>query len=258
MAKGETYEDFISKFNTKKHKPNTDDCYTPPEIYEAVRQWVNDKVMPIEGVHIVRPFYPGGDYEHYDYPEGCLVLDNPPFSISRQIIRFYDERDINYFLFANGLTLFNSLSDKNTCILACGRLEYENGAKISTGFVTNVFPDNPAFVVAGDLFLTFQEIQDRGKRRNYKTKPVLKRFDPHVLTAASIQHLCTAGKFFVAPRNECQSVNVKLDCQVKPFGTALYVSDRIADFCQRHTEITNIELSEREWNIISELNRNQP
>lgn len=48
------YDGFVEKFKPKK---TTDD------------------------VPIVRPFYPGGDYENYDYPEGCVVVDNPPFSI---------------------------------------------------------------------------------------------------------------------------------------------------------------------------------
>lgn len=36
MAYGETYEEFVEKFKPKK---TTDDCYTPPLIYEAVKGW---------------------------------------------------------------------------------------------------------------------------------------------------------------------------------------------------------------------------
>ncbi len=82
MAHGETYEEFVDKFQPKK---TTDDCYTPPEVYEAVRQWVGDKVMPLaEGVEIVRPFRPGGDYQAEVYPEGCLVLPPEVYEAVRQ------------------------------------------------------------------------------------------------------------------------------------------------------------------------------
>lgn len=33
--KGETYEEFTEKFKPKKM---TADCYTPPEIYEVIKQ----------------------------------------------------------------------------------------------------------------------------------------------------------------------------------------------------------------------------
>lgn len=35
--KFEDYEAFVGKFKPKK---TTDDCYTPPEVYEAVADWV--------------------------------------------------------------------------------------------------------------------------------------------------------------------------------------------------------------------------
>ena len=31
MARGETYEEFTAKFEPKR---TTDDCYTPPEVYD--------------------------------------------------------------------------------------------------------------------------------------------------------------------------------------------------------------------------------
>lgn len=63
MAYGETYEEFVEKFKVKK---TTDDCYTPPEVYEKVKNWAVDH-YGLHGRKIVRPFYPGGDYENYEY-----------------------------------------------------------------------------------------------------------------------------------------------------------------------------------------------
>ena len=36
MPKSKTYEEFVEKFKPKK---TTDDCCTPPTIYEIVKQW---------------------------------------------------------------------------------------------------------------------------------------------------------------------------------------------------------------------------
>lgn len=79
------YDKFVEKFKPKK---TTDDCYTPPNVYEAVAQWVA-REYGLEPSRFVRPFYPGGDYEHHEYPAGCVVVDNPPFSIITPILRFY-------------------------------------------------------------------------------------------------------------------------------------------------------------------------
>src|SRR5699024_12759225 len=67
------YEGFVAKFQTKK---TTDDCYTPPAVYEAVKAWACRR-YGIDPARTVRPFWPGGDYERFDYPAGAVVLDNP-------------------------------------------------------------------------------------------------------------------------------------------------------------------------------------
>ena len=94
------YAGFVEKFKPKK---TTDDCYTPPMVYEAVKDWACRR-YGIDPACTVRPFWPGGDYEHFDYPAGAVVLDNPPFSCLAKIVRFYAERQIPYFLFAPALT----------------------------------------------------------------------------------------------------------------------------------------------------------
>ena len=55
------YKAFVEKFKPKK---TTDDCYTPENVYEAVRDWAVQE-YGLEGREIVRPFWPGGDYERY-------------------------------------------------------------------------------------------------------------------------------------------------------------------------------------------------
>nr|DAU28131.1 MAG TPA: DNA N-6-adenine-methyltransferase [Caudoviricetes sp.] len=102
MAQGETYEEFVEKF---KPKLTTDDCYTPPIVYDAVADWVAAEYK-LNRSRFVRPFYPGGDYEAFDYSGGVVVVDNPPFSILAQIVKYYTAHGIPFFLFAPSLTLF--------------------------------------------------------------------------------------------------------------------------------------------------------
>lgn len=132
----EGYDEFVDKF---EQKLTTDDCYTPPAVYDIIRDFVDREVAPLKGREIVRPFVPGGDYERYNYPENCVVLDNPPFSLYSKIVRFYLEKGIDFFLFGPSLTLF--VSNADACFVVANiPIKYENGAVVSTGFVTNMVP----------------------------------------------------------------------------------------------------------------------
>lgn len=133
----EDYEGFVEKFKPKK---TTDDCYTPAAVYDAVVEWVREHA-PIEGREIVRPFWPGGDYENYDYPANCVVIDNPPFSIITKIARFFQSKNVAFFLFAPHLTLFVSANADWTQIVTDGAITYDNGAVVRTGFISNLFGD---------------------------------------------------------------------------------------------------------------------
>lgn len=129
------YSEFVDKFKQKK---TTDDCFTPPLVYEAVKDWVVKEYRIPDDAEIVRPFYPGGDYEKHEYPDGCVVIDNPPFSILAEIKGFYREKKIKYFLFAPHLTLFSSKGEDERYIITDSDVIYENGAKVMTSFVTNM------------------------------------------------------------------------------------------------------------------------
>lgn len=62
------YQAFTDKF---KPKLTTDDCYTPDNIYEVVRSWVFEHYGLSADTPVVRPFWPGGDYQAEEYPDGC-------------------------------------------------------------------------------------------------------------------------------------------------------------------------------------------
>lgn len=105
------YKAFTDKFVPAK---TTDDCYTPPLVYEAVADWVA-REYGLDADKFVRPFYPGGDFEREEYPDGCVVVDNPPFSILSRICRFYVDKGIRFFLFAPTLTLFSGKHLEHSC-----------------------------------------------------------------------------------------------------------------------------------------------
>lgn len=151
----QTYKEFVEKFKPKK---TTDDCYTPPLVYEAVRSWAV-KEYGWEGREIVRPFYPGGDYENYDYPEDCVVIDNPPFSTISQIARFFNEKGIDYFLFAPHLTLF-SIRYARSHVVVGADIIYENGAKVNTSFIAS---QGATIRTSPDLYNLLEQAVEEGK-----------------------------------------------------------------------------------------------
>ena len=132
----EKYTAFVDKFKPSK---TTDDCYTPQPVMDVVSAWV-EKEYGISRERFVRPFWPGGNYQAFDYPAGCAVVDNPPFSILSGIVRWYVGRGIRFFLFAPALTLFNQRGNSRdvTYIAAGADVIYENGANVRTSFITNL------------------------------------------------------------------------------------------------------------------------
>lgn len=135
-GKTETYSEFIDKFKTKK---TTDDCYTPPEIYDEVLNYFV-KNYNVDKNKVIRPFYPGGDYKDVDYA-GKIVIDNPPFSILKQIVDYYKQNNIKFVLFAPALT--NQYCDNKTvgAVYVKKSLKYANGAVVKTCFITNLTTD---------------------------------------------------------------------------------------------------------------------
>lgn len=134
--KSKNYKEFVQKFERKK---TTDDCYTPYNIYKIVADYVanNFKINP---ERFVRPFYPGSDYESFDYSGGKVVVDNPPFSILSDIIDFYNAHGIPFFLFCNGLTSMGLRNSKRFgFVIIKQNIKFENGAKLKIAFVSNLF-----------------------------------------------------------------------------------------------------------------------
>lgn len=254
MAYGETYEEFVEKF---KPKLTTDDCYTPPIVYDAVADWVASEYK-LNRSQFVRPFYPGGDYEAFDYSGGVVVVDNPPFSILAQIVKYYTTHDIPFFLFAPSLTLFR-YGDFCT-VLACNvTVTYENGAQVNTSFITNLEPNEIRARSAPSL----NRAVDVANRANLSetTKTRLKCVYPKsVITAAQLEQYSLRGIDFSIPRAE--SVRISgLDSQ-KPYkksiyGDGLLLSEKLTQDREKadREKATVWTLSEREQDTIKKLGK---
>ena len=225
MAINETYEEFVEKFKPKK---TTDDCMTPPEIYEVVKDWVCGRYQ-VDPKVIVRPFWSGGDYENYGYPDGCVVLDNPPFSILSKICRFYLDRDIKFFLFVPSLTCLNA-DLRPTRIICDAQIEYENGARVRTSFVTNLGDGETIMESAPDLSLWINEAVNELHARKTKQLPKYD-YPDHVITSARMQYYAGHGVALKIKRRDAQFIRV-LDMQREHgksiFGGGLLLSDKAA------------------------------
>lgn len=182
LEKLNDYEGFVEKFKAKK---TTDDCYTPPAVYEAVLGWVKERYGIRENVPIVRPFWPGGDYEHFDYPEGCIVIDNPPFSILTKIVRFYSDRKVRFFLFAPSLTFVHYAKKNGVSIIPTNAaVAYENGAKIRTAFITDL-ELSPKIIISGKLNNLIKSANKQAKPKDRKKKKTA-YYPPCILTSTRL------------------------------------------------------------------------
>lgn len=225
--KGETYEEFVEKFKPKK---TTDDCYTPPEIYEVIKQWACNK-FGIDPNKILRPFWPGADYKKADYPEGYTVIDNPPFSILSQICEYYLELGIPFFLFAPSLTCFSGASTftKTSHIICDCSVVYENGATVKTSFITSFEPEIAART-APDLTRAVNDVAKMLRKEKTKQLPTY-TYPDYIVTAAMLQRYARYGVLFEVKQASCQRIRLLESQREKKkaiFGGGLLLSEKAA------------------------------
>ena len=218
MATNETYEQFVKKFTPKK---TTDDCYTPENVYIVISDWVC-KEYNADKSKFVRPFYPGGDYEKYNYLKDCFVVDNPPFSILTKIIKFYLDKNIKFFLFAPTLTLFSSNIVRHcTCIATGENIVYENGAKVPTSFLTNMDAPDVQVRTAPVLENMIKQAVTEYARKHKKSRTKYS-YPSNVLTSARMAMYGRRGLNLQIKRSECIWIN-RLDAQI-PLSKKIYGS----------------------------------
>ena len=257
MRDCDDYDSFCEKFTPKK---TSDDCYTPPNVYNAVIEWISTRYN-LEEKNIIRPFFPGGDYENVFYPKNCIVVDNPPFSILGKILEFYKEFGIQYFLFSPHLTLFGNSNAKNYIVTGTP-ISYENGAVVATSFVSNIF-DNKKIIVAGDLRNSIMKV-------NKKETRILPKYQypSNLLTVSRLSKILKKGLCFDIEENQIEKIS-QLESQ-KPYNKTIFgygflmsektkksieTLDAEAEAAEASGLVLEFSLSEREREIISRLGK---
>ena len=215
------YEKFVEKF---KPKHTTDDCMTHDAVYAAVRDWTVEKYGISPDVRIIRPFWPGADYQQADYTGDCVVIDNPPFSILSQIVRWYMARGIRFLLFAPTLMLFSVAKGEASYIVTSANVTYANGAKIPTSLVTNL--TDKKICVYSDLSRRMELADKRGYAAP-KGNPNAYQVPDNVVTAAKMKR-CARYANLEIDAKDTYPVS-KLDNMIKSvFGQGFLLSDKAA------------------------------
>lgn len=250
------YKEFEDKFKPKK---NTDDCYTPDSIYEVVADYVSTR-FKVDRDKFVRPFYPGGDYEKYNYMPDSVVVDNPPFSILTPIVKWYQLQGIKFFLFAPGLTIMGLTRYANIICTGYG-VTYENGANVNTSFVTNM-TDN--LIESSSELYTRLENADKENLQKIKKQLPKYVYPDNVLTATVVNALSKYGVDFEMKQENGYFIRA-LDSQrkfkKKIFGAGYLISDKkSAELKSAEIKAAGAigakivwELSERENEIVKTL-----
>lgn len=248
------YDAFVDKF---KPKLTTDDCYTPDPVYNAIADWVANE-YGVNRADFVRPFWPGGDYQRFNYPDGCVVVDNPPFSIIAQIERFYITRGIKFFIFAPSLTLFSGRDIEDiTYVSTYCDIVYENGAKVKTSFATNL----DTCIVRSAPTLSKAVKDAATTMRKEKTVELPKYVYPdNIITAAMVGRWSALGIEYRLERKDAVKVSA-LDAQKLKgktiFGSGFLISERAAAERAAAERAAAVvwELSPREMEIVKGLGK---
>lgn len=246
----EEYDEFIDKFEPKL---TTDDCYTPPAVYDAVLKFVGT-IANLKGKKIERPFFPGGDFENHPYTKASVVVDNPPFSILAKILRFYSQRQIPFFLFAPALTLFSATDCDLTYIISDVNITYENGAVVRTGFITNMIPDLRIWCCP-----EMKDLVEEAQPEEDKTKQGFV-YPDNIVTAATLGKITTRHIELKIRKASCEPIKTSDSAEEQGrslYGGGFILSDKAAAerAAAERAAATRLNLSDRERAIIERLNK---
>ena len=241
------YNAFVEKFEIKK---TTDDCYTPENVYQVIADWVA-KEFKVDKKNFMRPFYPGGNYQEAKYGKNKVVVDNPPFSILSQILKWYEDHGVKFFLFGPALTIITAVKCDLTYIIANANITYENGAEVQTAFITNMDPEY-RLRVEPELYKLIKEQNDVNVKGaelpNYA-------YPDHVIVPGQIQKLAKYGQTLRVKKTECVAIS-ELDEQKAEgkaiFGKGLLLAEKAA---AEKAAARKWQLSEREKKIVEQLGK---
>lgn len=185
-----------------------------------------------------------------------MVVDNPPFSILSEIIRWYDENGIKFFLFAPSLTVFSSSSSCAASLVCGGKITYENGAVVPTSFVTNL--EDCRARSCPDLYKVIEEADEENQKQFKRTLPKYK-YPDEVLSAAMLRYMSEHETSLTISREDSYFIRA-LDAQKEAgnngiFGSGYLLSEKAAaeKAAAEKASATVWELSEREREIVRKL-----
>ena len=244
------YESYIAKF--RDNPKTTDDTYTPSDVYDAILKYVGE-VYDMTDKVILRPFYPGGDYENAEYPENGVVIDNPPFSIFTNIVKFYSQRSVPFFLFGPGLTIM-SCCKYCTAVIVANQITFENGAFVRCNFATNLMGD--AIAVASARLSSYLDACPSQKQ---KVNLPSYAYPEEIVSTSDLQTIARGDEEFYIYRSSSRIVK-DLDLHPKKGGlfgdhllTAKAKAKATAKAKAKATATIHIRLSKRERAIVEEL-----
>lgn len=249
------YDGFVAKFTDKPK--TTDDCYTPKDVYEAVLEYVST-VVDLKDKLVLRPFYPGGDYENAEYPDNGIVVDNPPFSIFSKIVKFYSENNIPFFLFAPGMTVM-SVVKYCTAVITNTQITFHNKATVRINFASNLYGNDIAATTAPTLMKLIKEKTSQNIKANLSKFA----YPPQLVSVSDLQTICNGGIEFQIKRSECVAVRKVGGRNL--FGDNLLVGDALGRQKKAAKEaakkaakeaaksIIPVMLTEREMQIVKQL-----
>lgn len=241
------YDGFVEGFKPKK---KSDEHYTPPAVYEVIKNWVL-KEYKIKDRPIIRPFYPGGDYENYDYPKDCVVIDNPPFSILKSIKDFYTRKGIDFFLFAPSLTLISPKNSNIRYIITNSGIIYESGLEVNTSFITNLGTKDEFIRTAPELKEAICDIQKKTKKEKRKLPKYI--YPKNVISSALLGKISKVD--FKISQDECYFITALEDqkkVKKKIFGDGYLISDKKAEEFMEKQEEAYWKKSGVEWKLSDE------
>ena len=212
------------------------------EALQAAQEEINPAAIVLDEI-IVRP------------RKTDIVVDNPPFSIISKIISFYADNGIKFFLFAPSLTGFSTAQiEKSTTIATGATITYENGAKVSTSFVTNLEGD---YIVRTDpVLLKDVEEMDAKIRKEKRVELPKYEYPSYIVTMAMMCTWAKYGIWFKVPRGQGVQIQA-LDAQKEEgkgiFGGGILLSEKARIEAEKARKPQVYELSEREQTIVWEL-----
>lgn len=190
-------------------------------------------------VHFIR----GGDYQRYTYKPDSIVVDNPPFSIMAEIVKWYAQKNIKFFLFAPGLTILQLCRYANAICVGYA-IKYANGAGVNTSFVHNL---------PGSKIESSSELYKRLDIANYEnsTAKHLPKYEypDNVLTATMINALSRNGVDYAIQNGQGEFIR-SLDSQRKMkkaiFGGGFLISNTAAEELRTAKEQVIVKQAQKE------------